>query len=153
MKTRSMTMLFILVLWLAIGCGGREAPAPPELEQAVRVVRYMTSPMRLSRSGFQAQSSDKPSDFVSYMFSDMGVAEWPYSEEMVEEDPSLGEEARAIGMPLIPQGVSLVPRRPDPSQKTQLVVKSDDARKMIMVEGYADPSTKPVLTREWAFLP
>jgi hypothetical protein len=102
----------------------------------------MTAPKNLSRSGFSAQPNKSPSNFVSYMFSDLGAAEWPYTEEMAQENPSIGEEAKAIGMPLIPKGVALVPRQPDRAQKKQLVIKADDARNMIIVEGYTLDSLK-----------
>jgi hypothetical protein len=86
------------------------------------------------------------------MLSDRGAADWPYSEELDQQNPAIGEEAKSIGMPLIPKGVALVPRRPDATKKKQVVIKADDARNMIIVEGYTDPSAKPVMTTEWKFL-
>jgi hypothetical protein len=56
---------------------------------------------------------------------------------------------KAIGAPLVPEGVAFVPLSPDPDSGRQLVVKFDDSCGVVIVEGYVDPAQAPALTREW----
>ena len=131
---------------LHAGCGS-SSPPPPELEKGVAVIQYFSSPRYLNQSMFAATSATwKPSELVSYIFSDMGAAEWPPGENASAMEK---EQARAARTPLIPADVRLVPLRPDARYQKQVVVKADDARGKVMVEGYVDPAKKPVLTREW----
>jgi hypothetical protein len=135
-----------LAICLLAACG---QSAPPELEQGAAVVGYMLRPSNLSRSAFCAAFPDgKPSQFVSYMFSQMGSAEWPPSEAWA--DPAEREQMRAIRAPMIPADVTLVPRKPDPKQKKQIVVRADDERAMVVCDGYLDPKSEPVASWEWA---
>ena len=147
MKHSHVPLFVTLALALFSGCS---SASDPELEQAARVVGYMLVPMHLSRSSYAALYPDgKPSDFVSFMFSDIGVAEWPESEATAENDPMIREQARAIRAPLIPKNVVLVPRVVNPNLEKQAVVKFDDARSVVIVEGYVNPAGKPVMVREW----
>src|SRR5262245_51585341 len=67
-----------------MGCDANDA-APPDLRQAAGVVAYTLRATNLSRSMFSAaHPNGKPSEWVSYWFSDMGVAEWPDSEANAE---------------------------------------------------------------------
>ncbi|NIP99515.1 MAG: hypothetical protein GWO19_02815 [Nitrospinaceae bacterium] len=121
----------------------------PRLEKGVRVVRYMSAARQLKRSSFLAVYPEgKPSEFVSWMFSDLGAAEWPPSEMEMEE--LRGEGARAIGLPVIPREVGIFSRlRKDHSR--QIIVQADDARGLILVQGYLSPRDPPVFTRKWPF--
>ena len=133
---------------LAFGCSD---PVYSEIEQGVRVIGYMVSPRRLILSSYSALFPDggKPSDFVSYIFSDIGVAEWPESEANAEESEMIREQARAIGAPLIPKDVVIVPLSVNLKLGKQVVVKFDDERGVVIAEGYSDPNKKPILVREW----
>ena len=143
----------ILILSLVLsGIWGCESPPQyPELEQAIRVVRHLSAPNQLQGSSFLVVFPDgRPSDFVAWMFSTFGMAEWPPAEGSLEMEDSDWEDAmRATRTPILPRDVSLVPLQPNPDLKKQIVVKSDDVRKKILVEGYLDPETAPVLVREW----
>ncbi len=55
------------------------------------------------------------------------------------------------GMPFLPSGVSIVARIPDVERGRQVVVRGDDERQMLVVEGYLGPKASPVLTKEWRF--
>jgi hypothetical protein len=124
--------------------------APNNLKQAARVVEHMLEPRQLSRSAFSVVFAEgTPSQFVSFMFSDIGTAEWPDSEAMAEQNPMLREQAQAIGAPLIPKGVAIIARAPSPKSGKQIVVKADDGRGVVIVEGYTDPTLGPVLVREY----
>ena len=135
-------ILFAGVLLLACSQG-----VPPELTQAAYVIHYMMKPANLSNSAFSAAlENPKPSQFVSYIFSEMGVAEWPDSDAFGELER---EQIRAVGAPTVPDGVAFVPRTLDPERGKQIVVGFDDPRGMVIVEGYVDPRSEPVIKRDW----
>jgi hypothetical protein len=137
----------LLFLWLItiVAC---TQSGPPELEQAADVVGDMLKPINLSRSMYSvAFPNGRPSQFVSYMFSTMGSAEWPPSEEWVDEIER--EQMAAIGQTLIPAGVAIVPQTPDSDLGKQLVVTFDNDRAVVIAHGYEDPVAEPVVSREW----
>ena len=139
-------VLLTLPLFFMNWSGGEEYP---ELEKAGRVVRYMSAPRQLQRSSFMAvYPQGKPSDFVSWMFSELGAAEWPPSEWELDETERRG--MRSIGMPVIPRDVGIFStRRMDAA--LQIIVKADDSRGMIIVEGFLKPDQPSVLVKEWPF--
>ena len=85
----------------------------------------------------------KPSQYVSFLFSDMGVAEWPTAVDEMEE-----KQMKSGMVKVLPAGVALVPLTPKADVKQQLVVKFDDAKGVIILEGYLDPKQPPVLVSE-----
>lgn len=137
------------MVFAVMACGGGD---PPELDRAAKVVGYLSAKRQVKHSSFLAQYPEgKPSQFVTWMFSPLGKAEWPDTEEYVKGDPVAREAAKALRIPLMPAGVAFVAGAPDPGKGKQLVVKSDDARATIVVEGYTTPGDKPVFRREWRF--
>jgi hypothetical protein len=132
-----------LLLTLA-ACGPGE---PPELRQAADAIAYMAAPANRSRSAFAAVYPEgKPSDYLSYLFSTLGTAEWPPSEDWADEYEI--EAARSIRMPLLPAQVKILPRQWKSGGGAQLVVRADDSRGMLILEGYGITDTEPVLRRE-----
>jgi len=125
------------------------APEPPaELREAAEVVHHLMKPDNLARSAFSAAFPDpRPSQFVSFIFSDMGVAEWPGAGGLDTDEDR--ERLRAVGVPVPPADVAFLPLVPDPTAGKQLVVGFDDQRDVVVVEGYLDPDLEPVLRREW----
>lgn len=135
---------------LAIVLAGCSAPGPPDLRQAALVIGYELRPKNLARSAFAAtHPNGKPSDWIEFRFSSLGAAERGYSEEDAERDPQVREQARAVGMPLLPRGVTIVAGGVDSEAGRQLVLRADDARGKVIVEGYESPDAKPALTREF----
>lgn len=138
----------LLVALVLAGCS--KAPAPvddPELRKAETVARHLTSMRHLKRSACGAiNQTGKPSELVSCLFSDVGVAEWPPGEESSEGER---EQARSIRVPLFPKDARLVHGQPDPRLKRQLVLRGDDAKAEIVAEGYSDPGKPPVYTARW----
>ncbi len=121
----------------------------PQLEKTGRVVRYMSAPHQLQRSSFIAfYPEGKPSEFVSWMFSEIAAAEWPPSEW--ELDPMEREGVRTVGMPILPKDVRIYSRLKKDGSK-QVVVKADDGRGLILIEGYLAPDQPPVLSQQWSF--
>lgn len=141
MKRAYRLFILISILGFLIACGG--GSAPPKLEQGIRVITSMLQPRNLSRSMYAAAfpKGGSASEFVSYIFSDIGAAEWPDHESM--GDP---EQARAIGIPLSPSGVSFVPLEPDPTleNEMQIVVKADEKKDIVIIEAYTDPTKEPI---------
>jgi len=116
----------------------------PDLQQAVDAVYFMTSERFLSRSGFRYLFPEaKPSQYVSYIFSDLGVAEWPIALDEMEE-----QQLRSAGIPTLPSDVVLVAQRPDPGHKQQVVLRADDSAGLVIIEAYPSPTTAPQLIIE-----
>ena len=138
--------LFINVITLS-SCSQQE---PVALQQAASVIKYMMSTRQLSRSAFAAfYPGAKPSQFVSFLFSDTGTVEWPYGKTEAGLSGIEREQLQATGAPMVPGNVAFIPLQKDPGQGQQLVVKYDDGRGVVIVEGYLDPANPPVLRREW----
>ncbi len=97
MKSLSLILIFCLLLLLC--CEKNNAVKYPELNQAKSFVQYLTSKRFLSRSAFKhVYPEKKPSQFVNYLFSTIGSAEW-----VVTGDPFEEEQMRSIRIPIPPQ--------------------------------------------------
>lgn len=132
-----------------LSCSSPAPPVDPQLRQAMASVRYMTGHRFLSQSAFAGTDPNaKPSDFVTYIFSDFGVPEWPIALDDFERD-----QLKAAGIPALPEGVALVPMRADPSIGLQVVLRADDAAGLVIAEAYEDPAAEPVLVLERRLLP
>jgi len=134
---------FITLVALVLAtCACSRQKLEPNLQQAADAVYYMTSERFLSRSSFRYLFPEsKPSQFVSYIFSDLGVAEWPMPFNQMEQD-----QLRSAGIPALPPDVALIAHRPDLGYKQQVVLRADDAAGVVIIEAYQTPVTPPVLT-------
>ncbi len=124
-------------------------PKPEEtrLEQAARAVNWMIAPANLSRSCFTvAFPSAKPSEYVNYMFSDMGVSEWPPFESSGEFTMP---EMKAMRIPFFPEDIHVAQLEPDPEHGAQIVIRYDDAKGVVIVDGYNDPAQPPIMSEEY----
>ncbi len=140
-----MTKFKIFVLTILILMTACAEKAPPELNQAAKVIKFMMKPSNLSRSSFSVLfEQHKPSEFVSYIFSEMGAAEWPLGGGF--DDP---EQLKAIGAPVPPADVTFTSRKPDKTNKKQIVVGFDDDKGVVTIAAYLDPTKPPVFEREW----
>lgn len=123
-----------------------------ELRKGIAVIRYLSAPRQLKRTAFQFTFPDeRPKQFVEWMFSPMGSATWPPVEGGLEFSLEEEKMIRQTGIPFLPSGVSLVSDEPDMERGWQVVVRGDDKRQMLVVEGYVDPQDSPVLVKEWRF--
>lgn len=149
----SMIQLCGLCVAFVIGWGlACKKPAPGDIEQAANVIQYMAAPRNVARSMFMAMDpTGDPSQFVNFLFSDLGSAEWPDSESYADDNPLAAEQARAIRAPLVPSNVAFVPYSVEPGKGRQVVVSADDDRRLITITGYVDPNAEPVLYREMEF--
>lgn len=124
----------------------------PELNRAISAVRYMSAERQLKRTTFRLTYPDgTPEEFVKWMFSPMGLAIWPPVTGGVEFSQEEEKMLRKAGQPFFPSGVSIVAMNPDEDKGRQVVVRGDDGRQMMVVEGYLDPKVPPVLVKEWRF--
>lgn len=131
----------VLAIALLAGCGPRP---PEELRRAVDATAWHMRPGNLRRSMFLAVYPDgKPSEYVNFLFSTLGAAERPPSDDGSELSR---EEAAAIRQPLYPSGVGIFPLRPDPDfDGPQIVLSHDDDAWEVVFEGYVDAGAEPVL--------
>ena len=137
---------FVLAIAMA-GCGKPQSAPDPQLRQAEQVARHLTSVRHLRRSAYGATAqSGKPSELVSFLFSDIGVAEWPAADD---GNAMEREQHRATKTPMFPAGVALVSTSPNARMKRQVVLRADDARGELIAEGYTDPAGPPVFTERW----
>lgn len=146
MKTARLQQAFISILaGILFSCSG--SSASPELERAAVLVEHFTTPSVLSNSTFPVVLPDgTPKQFVSWLFSGMGKAEWPLTKaEAIRE---FGE-SDLPGMPSLPDGVEFLHSRPDTGRGKQIVVTWNDARGMVIVAGYLDPKQESVYVKEY----
>lgn len=135
---------------ILLGCSGERAPE--DLRRGASVITSMAAPRHLKRSTFLGLfPNGTPSQFVSFLFSTLGAAEWPESESGAALDPILREQASAIGMPLRPDGIAYTDRWPKAELGRQIVVGFDDQRGLLLIRGYSDPARPPVLIIEQQF--
>ena len=89
------------------------------------------------------EGEHKASDWVEYFFSSLSTRNW------ISEDDELAIYVRGQKLP---SGIVLLPyKKDDTSTRPQLIVKADDARNVIIVEGYDAPADKVVYSDEWVF--
>jgi len=127
---------------------------PPDLAAAVGAVGSMLSPQALERSAFYAVYPEgTPSDFVAFLFSPLGKAEW------VPDDPTVAPgrgglvspaDVLAVGGKLPPGVVGLVPEEPEPHILRQVVLRGDDERGVVIAAAYEQPWSVAVVVHEWA---
>lgn len=119
-----------------------------ELVSAANAIGYYLTPAHLSRSQFSAAyDNPKPSDFVSYLFSGMGAAEFPAVGGVMDEYER--ESLIMARQPVPPRDISYVSRFVDTLKNKQIVVKFDDSRGVVIAEGYSDPKMSAEFTKEW----
>ena len=112
----------------------------------------MLSPHGLERSAFYAvYPKGTPSDFVSFLFSPLGKAEWVPDDSAAPGRAGLvsAEAMLAAGDELPPGTVGLVPEAPEPRIHRQVVLWADDQRGVVIAEAYELPGHAPVLIQEW----
>ena len=148
-----MQRVFIFVFFIFsaslinLSCAGENIPKP--LYRALQTAEQMTSKVWLESSAFYALFPDgTPRQYVSFLFSDIGAAEMPPVEGSGELQPEEEESMRSGFMPLWPAGVRMTYSKPNPSLGMQVVWKWDDARRIIILEGYNDPTQPAVIIRE-----
>ncbi len=135
----------------SLACQDATPPPPQNLTDGARVIREMIRSRNLEAAGFfESYPNPKPSDFVSYINSELGVVLWPPREDspFAGDDIEL-EQFRSIGEGVIPKGIAYRRNRPDPDGGLQVVYRADDETGEVIVEAYTDPTSEPVFIRRW----
>jgi len=118
----------------------------PELYQTYRAMRNMCTEANLTRSAFPYVYPEcRPSEWVSYLFSSLGTAEWPPRAEMEFTE----EETRIARIAALPRDVEVVPLRPRRNFDRQIVIRFDDTAGVVTAEAYETWNEDPVFKREW----
>lgn len=122
--------------------------APQNLLSATDTVAHLLDPNNLERSGFAVIFPDgKPSDYVSYFFSQMGKSEWPVADE-IQTTGSISPNPSVVpGVSFLPKDVALIPYHPDPEKTLQVVLKADDLNNFIVIEAYQNAASAPVISK------
>lgn len=139
-----------LLLTLFIVVGACRSDSTPSLERdyvrALRVMKRVTSPRQLRRSGFMGRPVEQrsPSHWVQWYFSPLGAGEWPVVEGSIEDAPDMPG-------PKLPATVALVAAEAQAEQGRQLVLRGDDATWELIAEVVPDPSVPAIETVRWPF--
>ena len=140
----------ILLLVSLVGLLGCEGAVPADLDRAAKVIRFMSKEAKLERTSFPVLYPNcLPSEFIKWLFSEKGKAEWPDTLDNDDSNPDVRNKAFKEGAPIVPKSVQFLAGKTDPGSGRQLIVKANDASRTIIVEGYGDPQKKPDLKREW----
>jgi hypothetical protein len=119
----------------------------PDLYQTYQAMRSMCSEANLVDSAFPYVYPDcRASEWVSYLFSTLGTAEWPPRAGLEFTE----QEARIARIAVLPEDVAVVPLRPRRSFGKQLVIGLDDTEGLVTADAYAAWNEAPVFQREWA---
>jgi hypothetical protein len=81
---------------------------------------------------------------VSFLFSTLGVAEWP-----IAMDEAEAEAMRSAFITPLPDHVLTATEARPSGPWPQLVLRGDDVRGMLIALGYEAPGQPAVLTEEW----
>lgn len=148
LPVRYARMGLLLVLCLT-GC---TASPPSDLAGAVASVGASVSPRRLERSAFYVAYPDgTPSDFVRFVFSPLGKAEWVPDDLRDVQGVVLldADHALELGDGPSVRAVALVQERPDARLRHQVVLRADDERGVVIAAAHETWTSEPVLVREW----
>jgi hypothetical protein len=111
--------------------------------QANAAMASMTKNPNLSRSCFRvAYPEGNAADFIRYLFSDMGVAEWPSAVDQMEAD-----QMNAINQAVVPSTVAVSANQRQHPDRKELVLDAADGS--IQARGYLPQATEPNLEAEW----
>ena len=138
------------LFFAGLACQVPAPPPPRDLIDGAQILREMMSPRKLNAAGFlDSYPNPKPSDFVGYINSEMGMVLWPPREDSPFADDIELKQSRAIGETVLPKGVAYRRNRPDPDGGHQIVYRADDESGEVIVEAYTDPAAAPIFTRRW----
>jgi hypothetical protein len=105
----------------------------------------MAKPASLGKSCFTVVAPNgQPSEFVDYLFSDLGAAEWPIAMDEFE-----AEQMRSIGQPVVPPTVQVSRNQRQHIDRKELVLRGDDANGMVVAQGYLANGAEPMFEAQW----
>ena len=142
---RTSPFWFLVIALVLLSCS--KVANDPDLERAARSVEQMVAPLNAPRiSFFVVLPNGTPRQFVSWFFSHMGAGDRPPVDDLLEFNQDELDDMRRSGMALSPKGMNYRHSRPDTTVQKQLVLKWDDAKGTVILEGYLDPRQQPAYT-------
>lgn len=136
---------YLLLGILALFSTACQSAPDPDLKQANAAIAKMTVDRTLTKSCFSVVYPDgEASDFVKYLFSDLGAAEWPIAFDEMEE-----EQFKAIGQPLLPRNVTVSPSKRNQPNSKEIVLIADNANRAVLVQGYVAESNEVAFEAQW----
>ncbi len=130
---------------LGLVLGACQAEVDPELQQANAALRGMASPLSLSKSCFfVAYPNGQASDYLSFLLSDLGAAEWP-----VAMDEQERQQLKAIGQLPMPTTVSVSVEQRRYRDRKEVVLRADNGTRSVLVDGYLPNSDQVQLAARW----
>jgi len=138
-------ILLVLLCFLLIQCAGNNSPETV-WEKAEKFVKYHSSENYIENKDGVFLTMDgehTASAWVDYFFSVYSTRNW-----LGETD----EYAEYANEPLLPAGITLTSfKKLDDATTPPFVIKSDDSKSLIIVEGYDYPDKGRVFIKEWKF--
>jgi len=125
-----------------------DEPEYPDLRQAEKVLRHVSSEQQIQQSSFSMMRFEKtPNNFLNWMFSSLGTAGWHVSEDYSEFS---ADEMKFIkeNSPVVPKNVDIFANRPKITRGKQIVIRADDSRRMLIAEAYLKPNRNPVFVSD-----
>ncbi len=131
-------MVFLLVLAACVGDGNGSLPDAVKVETMERVVQFSTTTVTNIADTYYG---GRPSERLPKIVQTLIAANAP-STDMELEGMSEGEKE------MMRNAWSPTFASHSPTEPWQIVVKADDARGMIILEGYGDDLSQPLISRE-----
>lgn len=140
-----MIILFALIYFVVIG---KREKVLNEYEKAAYVIGQMVKDANADRSAFRVYyPGGNAKDFVEYIFSTPGSAEWPPSEDSDIE--MTNDEAAAAGIIKIPKGFRYYKQNLNTGWEKQVVVKWNNEDNAIITEVYESPERPAKVIKIW----
>ena len=141
MSRRFSTYPWLVTLMLVLG--SCQSSPDEDLVQANAAMASMGQNRTLAKSCFRvAYPNGNATDFVRYLFSDLGSAEWPIALDQLE-----AEQMKAIKQKVIPPTVTVSANQRQYLDRKELVLEAIEGK--IQARGYLPQETKPTLEDEW----
>lgn len=129
----------VRLLGLSMLLGSCSPPNDMALIQAMEAARGLGQAAHLQRSCFYwIYPQGQPTDFVSYLFSDLGAAEWP-----IALDPDATAEMHAVGITPLPEGVRFSADQRQHRDRKELVLTANNGAGHIELVSYLPGVDKP----------
>ena len=138
-------LLLVFTVLITTACGNSQTAGDADLERASRAIQSLLKPINLNRSGFMNRTGQQASDFVDYLFSEMGVT------ELAGPSDVMPGESRGAAPPSLPANVSLIRSAEFPVTGKQIVISADDKNNQLILTAYSDPSSVPLFEKRITF--
>ena len=134
---------FGIIFVLATSC---QSGVDEDLKQANDSLAKMTTKRNLAKSCFSVvYPQGDVANFVNYLFSDLGAAEWPIAFDEME-----AEQIESIGQTPLPRNVVVSPLKRNQLNSKEIVLAPDLENQVVVVKGYLPGSQEVVWENQWS---